>query len=111
MADNRVMWPVLVRAGLVGLETRWAAVGFARVTAAVAVACLACGFEEETFFWVGGLLGLLAGWNFLCIWWVDANSRWSAHRLAVRRPGVQLLAGESGAVFADDLHRPSHPQA
>ena len=110
MSESRESWPVLVRAGLIGLETRGTAVGFARVTAAVAVACGLCGFEEEAFFGIAGLLGAVAGWNFLCIWWVDRHGRWSAHRAAIRRLGSQLLAGDPGQVLATDLHHSSHPQ-
>lgn len=111
MVDNREAWPTLVRVGLVGLETRRVAVGFARVTTAVAVACLACGFEDEWFFLFGGLLGLAAGWCFLSICWVDYNGHWSAHRHAIRRPGTQLLFGEPMAVAATAASGPSHPQA
>ncbi|MFO0851482.1 MAG: hypothetical protein U0871_23430 [Gemmataceae bacterium] len=98
MADNREAWPALVRAGLIGLETRRAAVGFARVTIVTAIVCLACGFEDEWFFLFGGLLGLAAGWCFLSVWWVDSNSRWSAHRGMARRHRPVYVTAQDGTL-------------
>lgn len=76
MSVDRSRWPVLVRLGLWGLESRKAAQAFWVLSMALSAACVLYGFVDRRFF-LGALFGLASLWYYLCIRWVDQHGSWS----------------------------------
>ena len=68
--------PVWVKVGLWGVPGRAGAWSFFWLSIAIAVACIAYGFQDRRFFW-GGLLVFAALWYYLSIRWVDQHDGWA----------------------------------